>query len=354
MRKEHNCSRRDFVKKTSAGLAAMAGGIAITSCTKNSTSPSEEDTRTKLQVGSGDPDLPNARPGTSGDLLPKRTLGNTGMEVSMLAFGGGSQFMANANGVWEPLLERALAQGVNYFDTSITYNGSEERYGEILTPIRDQVYITSKSNGGEHENDRQSADHLKSDVEQTLKNLKTDYLDVFMLHNINNNDNMTKLGEFYEAMLKLKEEGVVKNIGFSSMSSATKARDAIKTFDFDVCMLAINPTTYGDYETVTVPEAIKKNMGIMAMKVMRDVVGKNGTTPNELIDWALDRHGIAGAVIGHVGETVFNQNADIVMTYKPSSVPRNWSYLERRLKPYAGPHALCWAHPLYRDEVRRA
>ncbi len=349
-----NCTRRDFVRKTSTGLAAIAGGFTIASCGKQSTSPSDEQVNTKFPVGNGDPGLPNARAGYNSDTVPRRMLGNTGMEVSVLSFGGGSQFMANGNGAWEPLLERALALGINYFDTSVSYGGSEERFGEILSSVRDQVYLTSKSNGGDHENNRTGADRLKSDLEKTLKNLKTDYLDVFMLHNINNNDNMSKLGEFYEAMLKMKEQGVVKNIGFSSMSSATKSRQAIQTFDFDVCMLAINPTTYGNYETVTMPDAITKNMGVFAMKVMRDVVGKNGTTAEELMDWALDRDGVSSAVIGHVGENILNQNADLAMKYTASSVPRDWAHLERRLKPYAGPHALCWAHPDYRDEVRRA
>ncbi len=354
MKKHTDYSRRDFVKKTSTGFAALASGLAIASCSKNSTSPDAKNENSKMPVGNDNAGLPNRQPYSSSDLLPKRTLGKTGMEVSMLAFGGGSQFMANGNGQWESLVERALALGVNYFDTSVSYGGSEERYSEILTPIRDQVYITSKFNGGSNENNRQGPDHMKSELEETLKNLKTDYLDVYMMHAINDNDSMTQVGEFYEEMAKLKEQGVIRNIGFSSMNSASKSREVIRTFDFDVCMLAINPTTYGNYETVTVPEAMKKNMGIMAMKVMRDVVGKNGTTPKELIDWALDRDGIAGAVIGHVGKTVLNQNAEIAMTYKPSRVPRQWGYLEKRLRPYAGPHALCWAHPHYRDEVRRA
>jgi predicted aldo/keto reductase-like oxidoreductase len=354
MKNGHTCSRRHFVKKTSTGLAALAGGMAVAACSQNSTSPNDKDDNQKLQVGSGDAGLPNARPGYSADVLPRRPLGKTGMDVSVLSFGGGSQFMANPDGQWEPLLERALELGINYFDTAESYGGSEARYSEILTPIREQVYITSKFNGGANENNRQNPDYMKSELDQILKNLKTDYLDVFMMHAINDNDSLTKVGQFYDEMVKLKEQGIVKNIGFSSMNSASKSRDLIKTFDFDVCMLAINPTTYGNYETVTMPEAIKKGMGVFAMKVMRDVVGKNGVTPADLMDWALDREGVSGAVIGHVGQNILNQNAELAMKYAPSSVPRDWSHLENRLKPFAGPHALCWANPNYRDEVRTA
>ena len=351
MKRHHQFSRRDFVKKASTGIAAIASGVALSSCSKRTIDPTDDTAQHKIPVGTGEPGTPNQRTGSRNELLPKRVLGKTGMEVSMLAFGGGSQFMKNDNGKWEPLLERALAMGINYFDTSVDYNGSEERFSEILTPIRDQVYITSKFNG--KKNDRRNVDAMKRELDLTLNRLKTDYLDVYMMHAIDNNDAISDMLRVFEEMQKLKEQGVIRHTGFSSMNSAQKSRDLIRDADFDVCMLAINPTTYGNYETVTMPDAIKKNMGVFAMKVMRDVVGKNGTTAEELMDWALDREGVAGAVIGHVGESILNQNAQIVMQYKPSSV-RTWGHLEQRLRPYAGPHALCWAHPNYRDEFRAA
>jgi len=344
-----NYSRRDFVKKTTCGLCATASGATLLACTKHTTSPLERTTQGKIPVGSGDSGSPNVN--TRLDLLPRQTLGNTGMEVSMLSFGGGSQFMANPDGEWEPLLERALALGVNYFDTSVSYSGSEARFSEILTPIRDKVYITSKFDG--KKNNRRDVDAMKRELEKTLGRLKTDYLDVYMLHAADDNDALNDVSSVYEEMVKLKQQGVIKQTGFSSMSSAKKSRDIIKAFDFDVCMLAINPTTYGNYEGIALPEAIKKNMGVLAMKVMRDVVGKNGTTAKELMAWALDRQGVAAAVIGHTGMNVFEQNAQIVMQYNPSLVPKQkWGYLEQQLRPYAGPHALCWAHPAYKDEYR--
>ena len=69
--------------------------------------------------------------------MPTRPLGETGMDVSLLTFGGGSQFMRNPDEKWQPLLERAVELGVNYFDTASQYGGraeltSEERYGRIL------------------------------------------------------------------------------------------------------------------------------------------------------------------------------------------------------------------------------
>lgn len=343
-----NYSRRTFVKTLSSGLAGAAGGFALSACSQPTSTKNNDRDNDEYPIGNDDEGMPNQQRPSYYNLLPRRPLGNTDMDVSMLSFGGGSQFMANEHGDWEPLLERALELGINYFDTSIDYEGSEARFSEILTPIRDQIYIASKFNGMKHE--RRNADVMKQELETTLKRLKTDYLDVYMVHAVDENDTLSDISKIYDEMKRLQDQRVIKQVGFSSMDSAAKSAELLKTFEFDVCMLAINPTKYGDYETVAVPEAIKKNTGVLAMKVMRNVVGKDGTTAEELLSWALDRDGVAGAVIAHLGRPTLEQNAEIVMKYKPSVVPHGWSYLETRLHRYAGPHALCWAHPNYKDE----
>ncbi len=95
-------------------------------------------------------------------------------------------------------------------------------------------------------------------------------------------------------------------------------------------------------------------MGVFAMKVMRNVVGENGVTARELMHYALDQDGVASAVIGHYGINFLVENASLVMEFQPSRVPgERWGALEKRLQPFAGPHKLRWAHPLYEDVVRR-
>lgn len=324
MRHVQDFTRRHFIKTTSTGIA---GGMAMLACAKKGSDPSDQPIEGQL---------------------PKRSLGKTGLNISMLSFGGGSQFMANANGVWEPLLERALEWGINYFDTSIDYNGSEERFAEILAPIRQKIYIGSKFNG--RKDNRRDAEVMKQELATSLARLKTDYLDVYMLHSVDDHDDVEAFMPVFQEMLELKEQGVIKHIGFSSMDSAAKSREFIVNFDFDVCMLAINPTKYGNYEDIAMPEAIKKNMGVIAMKVMRDVVGLNGVTAEELMAWALERDGVASAVIGFKGLDVLEQNANLTLQYTPNEMSnQDWRNLERRVRPLAGPHALCWAHPSYRD-----
>jgi len=344
-------SRRDFIRKASTGIAVLAGGAHLGMCSKASTQPNSDSLK-KALVGGGNDNGSVVQ--MSDDLLPRRILGKSGMEVSMLSFGGGSQFMKNRNGKWEPLLERALEMGINLFDTSFSYNGSEERFAEILTPIRQDIFISTKFDG--MKDGKRDVDVMMYEFETSLKRLKTDYVDVLMIHAVDDGDSISHIEKtVYKKMDQLKKEGVIKNIGFSSMNSAVKSRDLLKALEFDVCLLAINPTTYGNYEEITIPVAREKNVGIIAMKVMRDVVKKPDVTAKELMHWALDRKSVATAVIGHHGMNILEENAALVEEFKPSLVPEDrWGYLERRMHRYAGAHTLSWAHPNYKDEYRMA
>ena len=353
MKNPDNISRRIFIKSAGAAITTTAG-LSLLSCTTDNSVESIEDEQRKMQVGGDNSGLPQHGSTTSNGALPKRMLGATGMEIAMLSFGGGSQFLKNRDGAWEPLLERAIELGVNYFDTASSYDISEERYGELLSPIRDRVYIATKFDA-RSEGPRNS-DEMMQEVETSLKRLKTDYVDVLLLHDVNNNDSVSQIGNsVYKTMQSLKEQGIAKHIGFSSMSSAARSKSLINTLDFDVCLLAMNATTYGGYAETALPDARNKNMGILAMKVMRDVVGENGVTAQDLMHYALDQDGIASAVIGHYGQNILEENSGITMQFQPSRVPkRQWGALERRLRHVAGPHKLCWAQPRYEDVVRRA
>ncbi len=344
-------SRRDFMKRVSTSFAVIASGAHIGMCSNASTQPDSEKLEKSL-VGDGNDNGRTIQ--QSDDLLPRRVLGKSEMEVSMLSFGGGSQFMKNQDGKWEPLLERALKMGINLFDTSFSYNGSEERFAEILTPIRKDIFISTKFDG--MKDGKRDVDVMMHEFETSLTRLDTDYVDVLMIHAVDDNDSISQIEKtVYKKMQQLKQEGAIKNIGFSSMNSARKSRDLLNALEFDVCLLAINPTTYGNYEEITIPVAREKNVGILAMKVMRDVVQKPDVTAKELMHWALDRKSVASAVIGHHGIDILEENADLVAEFKPSLVPEDrWGYLERRMRRFAGAHTLSWARPDYKDEYRMA
>jgi aryl-alcohol dehydrogenase-like predicted oxidoreductase len=314
-------SRREFIHYSAAGLAVTSAGSAIAGCSR-ATVP-----------------------------MPTRTLGATGLEVSQLAFGGGSQFLLNEDGAWELMLEHAVELGVNFFDTSSVYQwessmSSEERFGEVLSPIRDRVYLSTKF-------DARDADGMMREFDRSLQRMKTDYVDVLFIHNVVPSDDIATIEQgAYAQLLRLKEEGSVRFIGFSSMESAERSREAIERLEVDVALLAMNPTGYGGFVTDALPAARAKNVGVLAMKVMRDIVGTSAT-PKELLRYALSQEGVATALVGHHGMATLEENIEVVRSIAAeadasmASVERE--HLESRLAALAGPHALCWARPDYTD-----
>ncbi len=317
----HHISRRQFIQTASTAAAVSM----VPGCVKKQ---SQQKTITAL--------------------MPKRTLGATGLEVSMLSFGCGSQFLKNPDGEWEPLLERAIELGVNYFDTSSSYlfnasMSSEQRLGLILPKYRKDVYISTKF-------DSRDVDGAMKEFEKSLKDLKTDYVDVLMVHSIDSNEDISSIEQgVYNKMRSLKEQGVARNIGFSSMNSAEKSREFIEKLDPDVCILAMNPTQYGDFAKVALPSARQRKIGTLAMKVMRDIVGKEASA-RELMSYALSQPGIATALIGHYGIQTLEENVALVIELAGlENVDSSNKSLEGRMAHLAGPHALCWARKDYTD-----
>jgi uncharacterized protein len=331
MKDKKNYSRREFISASVKGAAVISAAGMLSS----------------EAFGSND----------KSDGIPRRTLGKTGMSVSILSFGGGSQFLKNEDGVWEQLLQKAVDSGINLFDTAPEYTianyfkngevkkslGSEERFGEILSPYRKNIHLITKIDG------RDPA-LVKKSVEDSLKYLKTDYLDALMIHAVSDKDVVSDLEKgVYKEILNLKNQGVTKFIGFSSMDSAERSKDLLENLDFDIAMLAINPTKYRNYASIALPVALRKGVGVIAIKVMRDLVGKDAKA-SELFEYVWTESKVAAAMVGHTGMKTFEENIKLAVKYgKKTEAGIDRRELENRLASYAGPHALCWAQPGYRD-----
>jgi len=309
-------SRRSFLRRSGAGLTAIAA----------------------------------AGPLAAAGTMPVRMLGKTGLKVSLLAFGGGSQFLLAKDGDWEPLLERAIASGINFFDTSTGYQWkssrtSEERFGEILPRHRKSVYVSTKFESRDPEKAR-------AEFERSLRRMKMDYVDCLLIHSIEPSEDIAALGKgVYRTMQKLKEEKLARFIGFSSMNSSTKSKELMETLDVDVAILAMNATQYGDFAKVALPVAREKNVGVVAMKLMRGLV-EEGAKPADLLYYAWTQPGVASTVIGHVRMSQLEENlrhAESFSAEKAAAFDRRG--LETRVAHLAGPHALCWARDGYRDSA---
>jgi len=309
-------SRRSFLRNSSAGLALMAGTGALSSA--------------------------------AAPAMPTRPLGKTGLNVSLLSFGGGSQFLMAKDGLWEPMLERAVASGINLFDTSCGYQwksstSSENRFGAILPRYRKSILVSTKFESRDPEKARKEFD-------RSLQRMKMDYVDFLLIHSIEQSEDIPALEKGAWAMMrKLKAEKLARFIGFSSMNSAAKSKEMMEKLDVDMAILAMNATKYGDFAKIALPVAREKKVGIIAMKLMRDVVGET-VKPAEALYYAWTQDGVSSGVVGHVKIDQLEANLAEARSFtreKAASFDRRG--LEARLAHLAGPRALCWARPDYRD-----
>jgi aryl-alcohol dehydrogenase-like predicted oxidoreductase len=154
--------------------------------------------------------------------LPTRKLGNTGFEATILGFGamelrGGNRGPAISDEEAEKVLNAVLDSGINFIDTSIDYGRSEELIGKYISDRRNEYFLASKCGcvpGGQQGEHVHTAANIRHGVENSLRLLKTDHLDLVQFHRSLTKDEFEKDGALQEAM-KLKAEGKVRFVGVS-------------------------------------------------------------------------------------------------------------------------------------------
>jgi uncharacterized protein len=231
---------------------------------------------------------PYAKPVLNSDELPKRRLGRTNRMVSCIGFGAGSRYcnwVADERTL-QNHIDYAIKLGITYFDSARSYgNGiAEERYGKYLTPkYRNQIFLNSKSQ-------ERTYDGVMKEIEISLKTLKTDYLDLYCMHGIDNvedADILLSASGGYKAFLKLKNEGVVKNIGFSFHKWNDASKKCFKEFDVDAILCVINAAKYNGNEDGLLPLAAKRDIGIIAIKIMGQNALIGNVSGDDLLRYAL-------------------------------------------------------------------
>jgi aryl-alcohol dehydrogenase-like predicted oxidoreductase len=224
--------------------------------------------------------------------VPKRVLGNTGVKVSALIIGGVSGMMQKPTAEFDPsdLANAALDAGINYFDTSNDYGGgqSEINYGVVLAKRRKEVFLATKCSS-------RTYDGVMKDIEASLKRLQTDHLDLYQIHGVGAKEDITLWGKpdgAMKALLKLKDEKVTRFVGVTGHEDADVMIRAIEMYEFDTILTTFNAVPRRlPFRENLLPIALKKNMGIIAMKVMGGGEGAlaTGNAPhNEKKNWYWD------------------------------------------------------------------
>ena len=200
--------------------------------------------------------------------MPLRRLGATGVSVAPFSLGGEAtvqQLPRQSEAV--QIINRAIDLGVNYIDTSPTYGsgGSETNIGVVMADRRSQLFLATKTH------DR-SYDGTMRLVEQSLKRLQTDRIDLYQIHNVRTQSDVRQaLGErgAVKALERLRGDGVIRFSGISGHRDPDVLLRAIREYRFDCLLMALNAADihHKPFQNDLLAEARSQDMGIIAMKV---------------------------------------------------------------------------------------
>lgn len=235
--------------------------------------------------------------------MQMRTLGRTGEKVSVIAFGGGSRFLAYK----EPdkgleALDRALKAGVNYVDTAANYgNGQSEQWiGQYLKTHKKNFFLATKVGPP-----RTYSESMRI-IERSLKNLGLDQVDLLHIHSLQGEDDLAAI-EAADGQLKAiryaKEQKMARFIGVTCHADPAVLKIALERHDFDSTQMALNLAQIGGgrpslrpgdpatgakgFEAIAMPVAVKKKMGLTGMKVWAADRLEGKATPEMMLRYVL-------------------------------------------------------------------
>ena len=263
-----------------------------------------------------------------------RRLGKTELKVGVIGFGGIKLPGIQQDAATE-VLNKALDLKINFFDTARGYGDSEAKIGEAIGNRRNEFFISTKSGA-------RTADQMKRDIERSLKNLKTDFIDVYLVHNL-------RLPEQYETVMSpsgslsaLKEaklQGVVKHIGFSSHRYRETMKLGIESGEFEVIMVAYNILNDELVDEDILPLAKANDIGVIVMKPLAggalamppedvDFQGKIAVSATQALRFVLANDAVTLAIPGMTKVSEVIENVQVGETFQQMSVLEKQKLIE--------------------------
>jgi len=229
--------RRDFLKNGTAASAFLAASSDL---------------------------LGDARPAAARNQIPRRPLGDTGEQLSILAFSG-TALMSIEQQAANDLVAEAFDRGVNFFDVSPSYGNAQERMGPALEPYRKRCFLSSKT-------DFRDKAGAAADLDATLKVLRTDHLDFYQHHAIQKTSDLERIfgpNGAMEAFVAAKKAGKLRYLGFSAHSVET-AIGALDQGPFDAFLFPVNFVLFSkaNFGPQVIEHARKKGVARFAIKAM--------------------------------------------------------------------------------------
>jgi len=200
--------------------------------------------------------------------MPMHNLGRTGYRVGILSLGGQATLeIAGREAEAEQIINRAIDLGINYIDSAAGYGKgvSEKNIGRVIKSRRKEVWVTSKTA------DR-TYDGSMRILEQTLKNMQTDHLDLWQIHNLQTQAQLEQIcapNGALKALEQARSQGVANFLGVTGHFEPNVLADAVRRFPFHTLLLAINAADrhYLSFIEHLLPLAQEMKLGTISMKV---------------------------------------------------------------------------------------
>ena len=271
--------------------------------------------------------------------VPKRPLGRTGLEVSCMGLGGYHLGTIQDQQMVDRVVNEAIDSGINFFDNAWEYHDgrSEEVVGQALAGKRDRVIVMTKvcTHG-------RKKDVAMQQLEQSLRRLKTDHIDVWQIHEVvywNDPDLIFAPGGAAEALMDAKKQGKVRFVGFTGHKDPRIHLKVLShKFPFDTVQMPLNcfDATYRSFEQQVLPELNRQGIAPLGMKSFGgsgEMLRKGAVTPVEALGYAMSLP-VAVTISGVDTLEVLHQNLGVACGFKPLEGPAMQG-LRERCRAYA-------------------
>jgi uncharacterized protein len=267
--------------------------------------------------------------------MPTRILGKTGARVSILAFGCGSRLLSyRTDEAAVAAINLALDSGISYLDTAYGYGEgrSEGWVGHVAKTRRKEFFLATKI----EPRDGATARRI---LEGSLKRLQTDQIDLIHVHALMGMDDLAKIEAkdgVLNALYKMRDEKLTRFVGITCHNDPEILKTALERHDFDCTQMALNAAQQGmkgsehgmvlnpafktSFQHTALPVARRKNLGVLAMKIMGQEMllgsGRDKSSAAKLLQysWSLP---VAAAVVGMPTHAMIRQNAVLARNFRP-------------------------------------
>mgnify|MGYP001024866668 CR=1 FL=1 len=275
--------------------------------------------------------------------IPKRKFGKTGVEVTIIGQAGGRLSMISPEEA-RAVVRRAWELGINFFDNARSYwdGRAEQVFGEVLAPVRKEIFLTTKTTA-------RTRKGAEADLEASLRALRTDYVDLWQIHALNEMREIEQIlgpGGAMEAFEAARKSGKCRFIGVTAHRDPDVLAEMLRRYrNFDSVFMPLHAAdpAYLSFEQKVLPLALEQGLAVQAMKTFGNARLMSVLSARECLEYALSLP-ISIVIIGAITLGQVEDDVRIAREFRPRSSGQ-MAELRRRAARVAGPALEDWKRP---------